>query len=98
MAYIRNLDKLGRLVIPMEYRRAYDIQRADKFDISFNGTFITLHPLKLTPDFKPGEFGLELPIIKTLLSTFNQLNPLQQQSILDIANIMIGTQDQTPPI
>lgn len=39
---IRRIDPVGRIVIPMEIRRALDIKRGDAMDISVEGDVITL--------------------------------------------------------
>ena len=39
---VRNIDELGRIVIPMEIRKRLDIQSGDGIEISVNGSSITL--------------------------------------------------------
>lgn len=42
---VRNLDDLGRVVIPKEFRRTMDLKEGDPLDISKDGNRIIISPV-----------------------------------------------------
>ncbi len=45
----RNIDSMGRIVIPSEFRKQLRISEGDLLDISLNGDSIVMTKVKITP-------------------------------------------------
>lgn len=58
MGMTRPLDRLGRLVLPIELRRQFHINEGDRLSILADGAGILLQPLRVSCTFCEGTDGL----------------------------------------
>ena len=64
----RKLDKLGRVVIPMDVRRSLDWQEETVIEISQFGRYLLLHAEKDRQSV-PIELGTASPVLDEIMST-----------------------------
>ncbi|WP_084246858.1 AbrB/MazE/SpoVT family DNA-binding domain-containing protein [Rummeliibacillus stabekisii] len=62
---VRKVDELGRVVIPMELRRTFDIAERDALEIFIDGNQIILK--KYAPDEEKADVAKGLEGLKTLV-------------------------------
>ena len=69
----RKLDKLGRVVIPMDVRRSLDWKDETVIEISQFGRYLLLHAEKDRQSV-PIELGTASPVLEEIMNTLPQLS------------------------
>lgn len=84
----RKLDKLGRVVIPMDVRRSLDWQEETVIEISQFGRYLLLHAEKDRQSV-PIELGTASPVLDEIMSTLPQLSDQDALMILELMQRLV---------
>ena len=84
----RKLDKLGRVVIPMDVRRSLDWQEETVIEISQFGRYLLLHAEKDRQSM-PIELGIARPVLDDIMNTLHQLSDQDALLILELMQRLV---------
>ena len=84
----RKLDKLGRVVIPMDVRRSLDWKDETVIEISQFGRYLLLHAEKDRQSV-PIELGTASPVLHDIMSTLPQLSDQDALMILELMQRLV---------
>ena len=84
----RKLDKLGRVVIPMDVRRSLDWQEETVIEISQFGRYLLLHAEKDRQSM-PIELGIASPVLDDIMTTLPQLSDQDALLILELMQRLV---------
>ena len=79
----RKLDKLGRVVIPMDVRRSLGWEEETVIEISQFGRYLLLHAEKDRQSM-PIELGTASPVLDEIMATLPQLSDQDALLILEL--------------
>ena len=84
----RKLDKLGRVVIPMDVRRSLDWKDETVIEISQFGRYLLLHAEKDRQSV-PIELGIASPVLDEIMNTLPQLSDQDALMILELMQRLV---------
>lgn len=84
----RKLDKLGRVVIPMDIRRSLDWQEDTIIEISQFGRYLLLHAEKDRQSM-PIELGIASPVLDDIMNTLPHLTDQDALLILELMQRLV---------
>ena len=84
----RKLDKLGRVVIPMDVRRSLDWKDETVIEISQFGRYLLLHAKKDRQSV-PIELGTASPVLDEIMNTLPQLSDQDALMILELMQRLV---------